>query len=271
MNLPAGLENTLLRVIDGFYRRRRQPTPAVERLQRCKLIAHRGEHDNRRVFENTLPAFDRAAAAGAWGIEFDVRWTRDMVPLVIHDADTVRLFGGGHTIRRTTAGRLKRDCPLIPTLAEVIGHYGTRLHLMVEIKPEPHADLDGQSGVLEKLFAALRPGRDFHLISMAPQVFQRLTFVPSTACLPIARSDVRRVSRRVAANNYGGLLGHYSLVTRRRVRRLQNAGRKVGTGFVNSENCLLREVNRGVDYIFSDTTAALLAFLKPFQRKDGWI
>ena len=43
--------------------------------------------------ENTIAAFREAIAAGADGIEFDVRLTRDGVPVVIHD-NTLRRTGG---------------------------------------------------------------------------------------------------------------------------------------------------------------------------------
>ena len=37
-----------------------QKTPSKEDLKNCKIISHRGQHDNIKVFENTLTAFDNA-------------------------------------------------------------------------------------------------------------------------------------------------------------------------------------------------------------------
>jgi glycerophosphoryl diester phosphodiesterase len=56
------------------------------------IIGHRGA--SVVAPENTMAAFRQALAVGADGIEFDVRLTRDLVPVVIHDS----------TLRRT--GRL---------------------------------------------------------------------------------------------------------------------------------------------------------------------
>ena len=53
-----------------------------------KIIAHRGS--SAHAPENTLAAFELAAADGAEGIEFDVRLTRDGEAVVIHDADLKR-------------------------------------------------------------------------------------------------------------------------------------------------------------------------------------
>jgi len=55
------------------------------------IIGHRGA--SAVAPENTMTAFREAIAVGADGIEFDVRLTRDGVPVVIHDS-TLRRTGG---------------------------------------------------------------------------------------------------------------------------------------------------------------------------------
>jgi glycerophosphoryl diester phosphodiesterase len=55
------------------------------------IIGHRGA--SAVAPENTMAAFREAIAVGADGIEFDVRLTRDSVPVVIHDS-TLRRTGG---------------------------------------------------------------------------------------------------------------------------------------------------------------------------------
>src|SRR5689334_19414752 len=55
------------------------------------IIGHRGA--SAVAAENTIAAFGQALAVGADGIEFDVRLTRDRVPVVIHDS-TLRRTGG---------------------------------------------------------------------------------------------------------------------------------------------------------------------------------
>ncbi len=53
------------------------------------IIAHRGA--SAIAPENTLAAFRRAIDDGAEGIEFDVRLTKDGVPVVLHDAQLNRV------------------------------------------------------------------------------------------------------------------------------------------------------------------------------------
>lgn len=68
------------------------------------VIAHRG--DRAHAPENTLESLMRGVEAGADALEFDVRLTRDGVPVLMHD----------ETVDRTTAGRGRvRDM----TLAEL--------------------------------------------------------------------------------------------------------------------------------------------------------
>ncbi len=60
------------------------------------IVAHRG--GSRLAPENTLLAFERAAALGADAMEIDVRLTSDGTVVVFHDEDTTRLTGEPGTI-----------------------------------------------------------------------------------------------------------------------------------------------------------------------------
>ena len=54
-------------------------------------VGHRG--DPYRVRENTLPSLRSAIERGADAVEFDVRLTRDGVPVLLHDRTLERLWG----------------------------------------------------------------------------------------------------------------------------------------------------------------------------------
>ncbi len=68
------------------------------------LVAHRG--DSEHAPENTLPAFERAAALGADALEIDVHLSADGVVLVFHDDDTARITGTPGTIEGRTASAI---------------------------------------------------------------------------------------------------------------------------------------------------------------------
>ncbi len=251
------LEPLFLQTVDRLYRRLPQPRPAREKLRRCRIVSHRGEHDNVTVFENTLSAFAAAADAGVWGLEMDLRWTRDMIPVVIHDPGLQRLYGRPERITDLTLAELRALEVPVPTLRAVVERFGGQCHLMVEIKAGTLTHPDLQNRRLEVLFAGLVPGRDYHLISLAPREFSRVRFVHPGALLPISRLNIGRLERQVYEKGYGGLTGHFLFMTTARLRRLRAAGRRAGTGFVNHRRILYREINRGVDWIFSDRAVYL--------------
>ena len=171
MRLVDRLEPILIPLIDRLFARLPRPRPDPARLRGCRVVAHRGAHGPGRP-ENTLPAFDAALACGAWGIEFDLRWTRDGVPVVVHDPDLARVFGLDVAVGRTAAAELQRLCPQVPTLAEVLARYGGRAHLMVELKAEPLPEPGRRNRILGELFAGLAPVRDYHLLSLSPEMLE---------------------------------------------------------------------------------------------------
>jgi len=252
MNISFWIEKCLQQGVDLFYEKMPQSFSDAEKLKRCKIISHRGEHDNKMVYENTIPAFDRVNEAGVWGIEFDIRWTRDLKPVVFHDRDLQRMFKSDLEINKVTLTELKTHCKLIPTLSEVIQKYGRKIHLMVEIKKEAYPDPQYQNNVLRDLFHQLTPQVDFHFIALEPEMFMLINFVPPSTFVPSARLNVKRLSDLALMKSYGGIAGHYLLISDNLLKKHRTKNQFVGTGYIRSKNCLFRELNRGVEWIFSN-------------------
>ncbi len=255
MSISSKLESQIQNLIDSIFALLPQPVPDKTRLEHCRIISHRGEHDNRTIFENTLPAFEQALDKGIWGIEFDIRWTKDLHPVICHDPDLQRVFGDELIISELTRSELKQSCPLVPNLEEVIDAFGGKLHFMIEIKKERYPDPDHQNQVLKDLFAPLKPGLDFHIVSLVPEMLSLMHFTDKSGFLLIAEWNIRYLSRLAMQKGYGGLNGHYFLFTHALMKRHKSMGQKVGTGYIASKNALFRELNRGVDYIFSNNAA----------------
>ncbi len=123
----------------------------------ARPIAHRGLHDlNKKCWENTLSAFERAAQRG-YAIECDVHLTSDGDVVVFHDNALDRLTGTeGYVWQRTAAemGALRIggtvDHP--PTLAELLALVDGRVPLVIELKGIPGKD----EGLVAKVASALR-------------------------------------------------------------------------------------------------------------------
>lgn len=106
--------------------------------------AHRGLH-SAGIPENSLPAFFAAIRRG-YGIELDVRLTKDRQVVVFHDADLKRVCGVKGSVSSLTLKELKslRLCGTsytVPTLSEVLALTDGRSPLLIEIKGEGKEDV----------------------------------------------------------------------------------------------------------------------------------
>ena len=102
-------------------------------------FAHRGLHD-RTVPENTVSAF-RAAASAGYGIELDVRLTKDGKVVVFHDEDLLRAAGLPVKIAEISYEELKAvrifgSEERIPLFSEAAAE-ANGVPLLVEIKDTP--------------------------------------------------------------------------------------------------------------------------------------
>lgn len=267
MALKHRLEDLGQRLADLYFMLLPRRAPSRRALQQCRLVAHRGEHDGRRVLENTLAAFRAAAAAGVWGIEMDLRWTRDLEPVVIHDSTTGRVFGADLAVAEVGAAELRERLPEIPRLAEVVAEFGGVTHLMVELKSDSLGEAERKNARLGEIFAGLEPGRDFHMLALAPELFAAAAFAGPGGCLLVAELDVDAFSREVAERGYAGLCGHYLLLGRRLLARHHALGQGIGTGFASSRYCFYRELERGVDWIFSNHACKMAAIREDLLRR----
>ena len=232
------------------------------------MVAHRGQHDNFSIMENTLEAVEACAQNRIWGVEIDLRWTEDLEPVVLHDPDCGRVFGRPNIApAKYSLKLLKQQAPFIPTLEEVVDQFGLQLHLMIELK-ESLSDPDNRKiRRLEQILTRLRPATDYHFMSFSSEILKRVDFAPSKTCLGIAEWNVKEMSDECLKRNYGGLTGHYLLLNSKTIQRHHQAEQKLGVGFVASRRSLLREVNRGVDWLFTNHPLQAKTWLDAELRK----
>jgi glycerophosphoryl diester phosphodiesterase len=132
-------------------------------------IAHRGLHDlNRKCWENTLAAFDAAAARG-YAIECDVHLSADGVPVVFHDDDLARLTGREGKVFEQTAQALESLAvggtgEKVPTLRRALELVAGRVPLVIELK--------GIEGRDDDLVAAVAADLDSYAGQVAVMSFE---------------------------------------------------------------------------------------------------
>jgi glycerophosphoryl diester phosphodiesterase len=105
------------------------------------IFAHRGA--SAHAAGNSIDAFEKAIAAGADGIEFDVRRTRDNELIVFHDARVAGVPVSALT-REDIATRRRRRPPLLRDVLELAEG---RIRLDVELK---------EDGYVERVLALVR-------------------------------------------------------------------------------------------------------------------
>jgi glycerophosphoryl diester phosphodiesterase len=96
---------------------------------------------------------------------------------------------------------------------------------------------------------------------MQPHPLKDLVFAPSQAKVLIAYHWPDKLSRYVMDNQWAGLCGHYLLMHGAILRRHRCRHQLIGTGFVDSLNCLFRELHREIDWIFSNRAAELQTWI----------
>lgn len=125
----------------------------IMRAYRGVSFAHRGLHGEGRA-ENSLSAFSAAAKEG-FGIELDVRLSKDGKMVVFHDDTLTRVAGIDKRVDSLSLDELKK-CHLlgtddtVPAFREVLELIDGRVPLLIEIKEDA-----GNSRVTETLVSEL--------------------------------------------------------------------------------------------------------------------
>ncbi len=251
------------------------------------VFAHRG--GRALAPENTLLAFETGLAAGADGLECDVRLSRDGVPVVIHDATldrTTNLTGpvsartAAELARVDAASHFERDGAFpwrgqgvgIPTLAEVLRRHPDR-RIIVEMKddrPELGAAVAAllrREPALERICAA---GFGAHPVRTVRQL---LPEVATSAHMAEVRSALYASwvgwPRRGV---YGGFQvpearGGWRVVSPRFVRAAHRAGHRVQVWTVNDKADMNRLFDWGVDAVITDVPDVAVRFADAWSAK----
>ena len=261
------LDAAMIQLVDLAHAWIPRATPTRSALAEARIVSHRGERQQAQD-ENTFAAFDPLIGSGVWGLECDVRWTRDRVPMVYHDADFQRLHGDPTPLSALSADEVQQRYPQIPRLPEFVARYGPHFHLMIELKAEPYPAADAQT---RELLQILDQGatQGFHLICLKPDFLGSLPGLPVARTVNVARFNSRKLSAEALSNGRAGLAGHYQLLTNAQVRAHRAAGQHIGSGYPASSNVLRRELNRGVQWIFSNQALAMQRELDRLRARAG--
>ncbi len=218
------------------------------------VFAHRG--GSKLAPENTIAAFDRGLAAGADGIELDVRLSRDGVAVVHHDATLGRTTAASGPVRDRTAAELSGLG--VPALGDVLARYpGCRL--IIEMK-EPGA------GLARAVVAELRHAAAFDRAcvgSFSVRALREVRAAERGLATSAATGEVRLAlyrswlglspgRPRYQAFQVPETSGRTRVVSPAFVRLAHKAGLVVQVWTVDEPADILRLLDWGVDGIISD-------------------
>lgn len=236
-------------------------------------IAHRGARHH--APENTLAAFETAAAHGAEAIEFDIRLCKPGRWVVIHDFRLNRTTNGRGYVRTKTIDHIRTlqagvaSHPglqqRIPTLSEVLELARDRLLLNIEIKAvSPVADRH-----LFHLLELLYEHETVHrclISSFNPVVLRRLAQIAPelpTGLLLTGRllSQRERTPLRLAPDA-NSLHVHARVVNQRLVDRVSRTGLYLLAWGANTPEMITKLIALGIHGIITDEPKLLNELLE---------
>lgn len=256
------------------------------------VYAHRG--GAALAPENTMAAFERGMAEGADGLEFDVRLSRDGVPVVHHDPTLDRTTDARGPVSALTADELARvdaGCKFapagdgvfpfrgqgigVPTLDEVVRRFPDA-RLIIEMKDDTEAIAEAVVKVLRKADALDRA--DIASFYARPVLeARRLGGGVRTGA---SQQEVRAalyaawcgLSPRKPAY-YGFQIperaGRLRIVSRRFVRCVSRAGLTVSVWTINEEADMKRLLDWGVTGLITDRPDVARRVLVDGLRTQG--
>jgi len=209
-------------------------------MQNVTAVAHRG--DPYRVRENTIDSLRSAFDRGADAVEFDVRLTRDGVPVLLHDQTLKRLWGHERPLSSLSADEVRGlTGGGVPTLAEALAVTGDG-RVMIDMPGEPGlravrriVDAVRECGAQERAYYTAGPAAMLAVRAADPSAEIAMTWTSLAPPRPALLDAVRPrwlnyrfalVDRDLAARVHRGghLLSVWTPDTRRSMRRLIDLG-----------------------------------------------
>ncbi len=241
-------------LIDSLFKAIPQSPLTPAQIKSPKIVAHRGCHDS-GLTENTLPAFVWCRNQNIWGIEFDIQFTSDNIPVVHHDPHCGRVFQQPRLIiSQINFAELRIKIPEIPSLIEVVQKCGKDIHFMIEIKSVLSAE---QNEILANILTPIESKEDYHILSLKKEYLDSITFVNHDCYLPVAELNVSEFVRYAIKKKCAGIASHYLMITSSQKMKLSHFDLQTGVGYIASKNSLIREIHQNHTWIFTDRISSV--------------
>ncbi|MFC7218284.1 glycerophosphodiester phosphodiesterase [Streptomyces polyrhachis] len=228
-------------------------------------VAHRGAPYRAR--ENTLPALGAALEAGADAVEFDVRLTRDGVPVLLHDDTLWRLWGHDEALDELTYEELRLltggGVPTLGAALEVMGRAPEGVRSFIDL---PEGDPRTAKAVVAEVAAAGAAGRVYYCGSTRALLAVKEAEPEAETALSVKRHLPRPTEGLLRALEPRWFNYRFGLVAPETVRRVHDEGRLVSVWTADRPRTMRRLAAMGVDSITSNRIGALRKTLDRLGR-----
>lgn len=217
------------------------------------IIAHRGA--SAVAPENTIAAFEAAIAAGADGIEFDVRLASDGVPVVIHDDTLFRTHGVRHRVAEMMCDELNDfDVPTLAQLFELFESNNLILYLEMKDKQirvaEECCRLVEQYGLKDRVIFECF---DHSALKTVKNIDSNLRTAP------LFQPPASFIVKRALGIDANEIALHHRLTNKRTVERARLADFSVVTWTVDDTAWVKRAQEFGIHALITNDPSALIA------------
>lgn len=230
------------------------------------IIGHRGA--SAVAPENTRAAFLEAIAAGADGVEFDVRLTRDGVPVIIHDRTLRRTTGLPHRVADLTWPELEGLDVGVPSLEQLFSLYKSKdatlfLEMKVDSAIERRPLAEACCNLIDAYFFKQRvivECFDLKALEVVRNIDSEITtaalFQPGLSQPSLSDQRIIEEAKAVAASV---LALHFSLARESTVRKAIDANLRVAVWTVDHPAWIPRAKTMGIEALITNNPAAMLA------------
>jgi glycerophosphoryl diester phosphodiesterase len=243
------------------------------------IIGHRGA--SAVAPENTIAAFREAIAAGADGIEFDVRLTKDRIPVIIHDSTLHRTAGLRSRVIDSTWSDLKSvdvgswfphgnftNEPL-PSLEQLFTLFKDNdLGLYLEMKCDSQSehlplaqaccDLINRFSFKQRVIVECFDLRALEVIKTIDAEIKTAALFQPSLSQPSLLSDQRIIDQAIAIQASAVAL-HHRLARRSLVEKAKSAGLHVAVWTVDDPAWVERARSMEIDALITNDPAKMLA------------
>lgn len=216
-----------------------------------------------------MAAFREAIAAGSDGIEFDVRLTRDGVPVIIHDSTLRRTTSLPHRIADLTWPELESLDVGVPSLEQLFTLFEANdLLLFLEMKcdsPAEYAPL-AQAGCKlidaysfrERLMIECFELPALEIVKRIDSEFKTAALFQPAFSTPSVLLDQRIINQATAVGASAVAL-HHRLARNSLVQKAKDAGLLVAVWTVDDPTWIERAKSAGIDALITNNPAAMLS------------